>query len=48
MQITGAAEFAEKDGNDPKTVGITATDDKTVVIKLINPFPNMLYLMGLY
>jgi oligopeptide transport system substrate-binding protein len=48
MQIEGAAEFAEKDGNDPKTVGVTAPDDKTVVIKLINPFPNMLYLMGSY
>ena len=48
IQIPGAKEFAEKDGNDPKTVGITAPDDRTVVIKLLNPFPNMLYLMGSY
>lgn len=48
IQIPGAAEFAEKDGNDPKTVGITAPDDRTVVVKLLNPFPNILYLMGSY
>jgi oligopeptide transport system substrate-binding protein len=48
IQIEGAAEFAEKDGNDPKTVAFSAPDDKTIVIKLLNPFPNMLYLMGSY
>jgi len=48
MQIVGAADFNAKEGGDPTTVGVTAPDDKTVVIKLINPFPNMLYLMGSY
>jgi oligopeptide transport system substrate-binding protein len=48
MQIVGAAEFNGAEGGDPKTVGVSAPDDKTVVIKLINPFPNILYLMGSY
>src|SRR5262249_27332855 len=48
MQIPGAAEFNEKEGGDPATVGVSAPDDRTVVIKLINPFPNILYLMGSY
>ncbi len=48
MQIVGAADFNANEGGDPTTVGVSATDDKTVVIKLINPFPNMLYLMGSY
>ncbi len=35
-------------GGDPKTVGISAPDDKTVVMKLKAPQPNMLYLMESY
>jgi oligopeptide transport system substrate-binding protein len=46
IQVDGAAAFTAGDSKDPKSVGISAPDDKTVVIKLLSPQPNMLYLMG--
>lgn len=46
IQIAGAAEFTEGTSKDPASVGISAPDDKTVVIKMLSPQPNMLYLMG--
>jgi len=49
ISVTGAAEYMSADNKgarDPKTLGITAPDDKTVVIKLDKPAPYMLYLMN--
>jgi oligopeptide transport system substrate-binding protein len=46
IQIPGAAEFTDGSSKDAKSVGISAPNDKTVVITLKSPQPNMLYLMG--
>jgi oligopeptide transport system substrate-binding protein len=49
ISITGAGEYMSADNKgvrDPKTLGISAPDDKTVVIKLDKPAPYMLYLMN--
>ncbi len=42
ISITGAADYMSadnKNARDPKTLGISAPDDKTVVIKLDKPRP---------
>lgn len=49
ISITGASAYMDsenKGARDPKTLGISAPDDKTVVIKLDKPAPYMLYLMN--
>jgi oligopeptide transport system substrate-binding protein len=46
IRIVGAAEFTEGTSKDPKSVGISAPDDRTVIIRMLSPQPNMLYLMG--
>ena len=49
ISIAGAADYMSADNKgprDPKTLGISAPDDKTVVIKLDKPAPYMLYLMN--
>jgi len=49
ISVTGASDFAYSEdaaARDPKTLGISAPDDKTVVIKLDKPAPYMLYLMN--
>jgi oligopeptide transport system substrate-binding protein len=49
ISVVGAAAYMDaenKDARDPKTLGISAPDDKTVVIKLDKPAPYMLYLMN--
>ena len=49
ISITGAGDYMSADNKgprDPKTLGISAPDDKTVVIKLDKPAPYMLYLMN--
>jgi oligopeptide transport system substrate-binding protein len=49
ISITGASAYTDaenKDARDPKTLGISAPDDKTVVIKLDKQAPYMLYLMN--
>jgi oligopeptide transport system substrate-binding protein len=49
ISISGAADYMSadnKNARDPKTLGISAPDDKTVVIKLDKPAPYMLYLMN--
>jgi oligopeptide transport system substrate-binding protein len=49
ISITGAGEYMSADNKgarDPKTLGISAPDDKTIVIKLDKPAPYMLYLMN--
>jgi oligopeptide transport system substrate-binding protein len=49
IPLVGGKEFNEKkEGGDPKTVGISAPDDKTIVMKLKAPQPNMLYLVESY
>jgi oligopeptide transport system substrate-binding protein len=49
IPLVGGQEFMEtKEGGDPKSVGITAPDDKTIVMKLKAPQPNMLYLVESY
>jgi oligopeptide transport system substrate-binding protein len=44
--VAGATEFTAGENKDPKSVGVSAPDDKTVVIKLLKPQPNMGFLMG--
>ncbi len=49
ISISGAAAYMDsenKGARDPKTLGISAPDDKTVVIKLDKQAPYMLYLMN--
>jgi oligopeptide transport system substrate-binding protein len=49
ISIAGAADYMNSENTgarDPKTLGISAPDDKTVVIKLDKPAPYMLYLMN--
>jgi len=46
ISITGASDFMAGKNKDPKSLGISAPDDKTVVIKLDKPAPFMLYLMN--
>ena len=46
FQVEGAKAFTAGENKDPKSVGIGAPDDRTLVIKLLTPAPNMLYLMG--
>ena len=49
VPLVGGQEFIDaKDKGDPKTVGISAPDDKTIVMKLKAPQPNMLYLVESY
>ncbi|HET6618901.1 MAG TPA: peptide ABC transporter substrate-binding protein [Dongiaceae bacterium] len=49
VPLVGGQEFIDaKDKGDPKTVGISAPDDKTIVMKLKSPQPNMLYLVESY
>lgn len=46
LSVAGAEQFTAGESKDPASVGISAPDDKTVVIKLLSPQPNMLNLMG--
>ena len=49
VPLVGGQEFIDAaDKGDPKTVGISAPDDKTIVMKLKAPQPNMLYLTESY
>jgi len=46
IQLVGAGDFTAGKSKDPKSVGVSAPDDRTLVINLTAPQPNMLYLMG--
>ena len=46
LSVAGAEQFTAGESKDAASVGISAPDDKTVVIKLLSPQPNMLNLMG--
>src|SRR5689334_8834755 len=49
VPLVGGQEFIDaKDKGDPKTVGISAPDDRTIVMKLKSPQPNMPYLVESY
>jgi len=39
ISVTGAADFMGGKNKDPKSVGVSAPDDKTVVVKLDKPAP---------
>jgi oligopeptide transport system substrate-binding protein len=46
IQVEGAKAFGDGTSKDPATVGVSAPDEATFVIRLVNPAPNLLYLMG--
>ncbi len=48
VQIKGAKDLAEGKVKDPASLGVSAPDDRTVVIQLLTPAPHMLQLMGGY
>ncbi len=49
IPLVGGQEFIDAaDKGDPKTVGISAPDDKTIVLKLKAPQPNLLLLVESY
>jgi oligopeptide transport system substrate-binding protein len=49
IPLVGGQEFMDAEqAGDPATVGISAPDDKTIVMKLKAPQPNMLYLVESY
>lgn len=39
LSVTGAADFMAGKNKDPKSVGVSAPDDKTVIVKLDKPAP---------
>ncbi|MBH1973894.1 MAG: peptide ABC transporter substrate-binding protein, partial [Rhodobacteraceae bacterium] len=48
IQVKGAAELADGSVKDPATLGVTAPDDRTVVVQMLAPSPNILQIMGAY
>ena len=46
IQIKGAKAIADGESTDPATLGVTAPDDRTVVVEMLTPAPHMLDLMG--
>ncbi len=46
IQIPGAAELANGETTDPSVLGVTAPDDRTVVVTMLTPAPHMLDIMG--
>ncbi|HQY43195.1 MAG TPA: peptide ABC transporter substrate-binding protein [Paracoccaceae bacterium] len=45
-QVKGAEAFGTGESKDPASVGVSAPDDKTVVVQLVTPAPFLLDLMG--
>lgn len=48
IQVKGAAALANGETTDPSVLGMTAPDDRTVVIELETPAPHVLDLMGYF
>jgi oligopeptide transport system substrate-binding protein len=48
VQVKGAKELSDGTSKDPATLGVTAPDDRTVVIQLLAPSPNVLQIMGAF
>ncbi|MCC5972985.1 MAG: peptide ABC transporter substrate-binding protein [Rubellimicrobium sp.] len=46
VQVVGAADIIEGETDDPATLGMTAPDDRTIVIELENPAPHILNILG--
>jgi oligopeptide transport system substrate-binding protein len=46
IRVAGAQDFVDGKSKDAKTVGISAPDDKTVVLKLAAPAPHALFVLG--
>lgn len=48
VQIAGAAALANRETTDPATLGVTAPDDRSVVIRLAAPAPHLLNILGAF
>ncbi len=48
IQVKGAKELAEGTSTDASTLGVTAPDDRTVVVEMLTPSPNILQIMGAF
>ncbi len=48
IRIKGAEALANGETTDPATLGVTAPDDRTVVIEMLTPAPHILDLMGAF
>jgi len=46
VQVKGAGPIADGETDDPATLGVTAPDDKTLVIELDAPAPHILEVLG--
>jgi oligopeptide transport system substrate-binding protein len=46
IRVVGAQDFVDGKSKDAKTVGVSAPDDKTVVLKLDAPAPHALFVLG--
>lgn len=48
LHIKGAQEMADGTSQDAASLGITAPDDRTVVVEMLNPAPHILDIMGAF
>jgi len=48
IQIKGAEALANGETSDPASLGMTAPDDRTVVVEMLTPAPHILDLMGAF
>jgi oligopeptide transport system substrate-binding protein len=48
IEIVGAEAMAYGETTDPATVGISAPDDRTMVVQLLSPAPHVLTIMGCF
>lgn len=48
VQVKGAAALANGGTTDPSTLGVTAPDDRTLVIEMLTPAPHILDILGAF
>jgi oligopeptide transport system substrate-binding protein len=48
IQIKGAEAMANGETKDPATLGVTAPDERTVVVEMLTPAPHILNVMGAF
>ncbi|MEZ5798069.1 MAG: peptide ABC transporter substrate-binding protein [Paracoccaceae bacterium] len=48
VQIKGASDLANGETTDPAALGVTAPDDRTVVIEMLTPAPHILDILGAF
>ena len=48
IQVRGAAELADGTVTDKSTLGMTAPDDRTVVVEMLSPAPHILDMLGAF